>query len=174
MEALSNIHFFLFVSCAAVTFNTPGSSHKYHCLDIYAQVYMPWSFSHWQLIELLWDFLSFRWLFSNSDHEMTSLFTGVEVNLSCSTPQCVKVGGIMESYTAFAEVRSSESLIFASNRSLDDARLKHFSKWVLRFRVPSISIPRYLYCFAFWVWIQKKLCDSPEDLGGDIWALKDQ
>ena len=61
----------------------------------------------------------------------------------------MKVGRIIESYTAFAEGGSRESLIFASNRNLSDARLKRFSKWVFRFRVQSISIPTYLYCLVF-------------------------
>ena len=80
---------------------------------------------------------------------MTSLFAWVEVNLSRSPPQDVKVGRIMGSYTAFAEVRSRESLIFANNRNPEDARLNHFSKWVFGFRVLSISIPRYLYSLVF-------------------------
>ena len=72
----------------------------------------------------------------------------------------MKVGRIVESYTAFAEARSSESLFFAINRNLDDARLKHFSKWVFRFNVLSISIPRYLYCLVFSIFEHRYITSS--------------
>ena len=77
-----------------------------------------------------------------------SLFASVEVNLSCITPQYMRVGRIIESYTAFAEGRSKESLIFASNRNLDDARLKHSSKWVFRFRVQTIFNAKIFVLFS--------------------------
>ncbi len=93
----------------------------------------PWKFSHISLskhlrtslhalvpLALATDWIAIGFsefpliIFRQRSWDDVSLFTWVEVNLSCSTPQYVKVGRILESYTTFAEVRSRESLIVAA------------------------------------------------------------
>ncbi len=69
-----------------------------------------------------------RYNFYSTVVERCQLVSWVGLNLSCSIPQYVRVGKIMDWYIALADFRLRQPLNFASNLSLPDARLKFFSK----------------------------------------------